>query len=677
MGQEPTRIRPEIQGLRAVAVSLVVIYHLWPEQLPGGYVGVDVFLVISGFLITSHLVNELGRHGRISLVEFWAKRARRLLPASFVTLLVVAVVTLLFVPDTYWRQYMGEIGTSASYVQNWRLAGNSVDYLAASNAASPVQHFWSLSLEEQFYLVWPVLLLVVALAARAGYRRVVLPAVIAVVTVASFVVSVVWTASRPSVAYFATPTRVWEFGVGGLLAFVPVATGFARVRAVAVAAGLVCIGASAALYSASTAFPGYTALLPVLGAAAVIVAGDPRVSWSATRAMGLRPVQTVGDLSYSLYLWHWPLIVLVPVISGWQLGNTLKVGILAASIAVASLSKVLIEDRFRRPGVIRARHGRVLVGVVAATVAFLVASSVPAAVLDARNERERDRILSAAADSCFGAAAMEPGNDCPPAENGMTPLFAKTDMMVGAHPDGGWKCQTPPFEVAQRPCTFGDTVDPERTIAMLGDSHAMHFLSGVVEVADRRGWQVKTFFRSGCPGVRAADVVNVADDRSACTEWGADALASIVADPTIDVVIFANISSAYWQDDGAVLIGRRPYDDAWRALTDAGKEVLVVADVPRTVGVDVPDCLAAGESSCDADPVEAFPFDAAADAAATSPDPGVHLLDLSDKFCRDDVCPAEIGGVVVYSDASHLTNTFARSLAPYFEVALSALLVAA
>ena len=227
-------MRQEIQGLRAVAVLLVVLFHLWPNRVPGGYIGVDVFFVISGFLITSHILREVDRTGSVSLTQFWARRLRRLLPASYVVLAVSAVGVLLFVPRLVWQQFFGEILAAALYVENWALALDSVDYLAAENTPSPAQHYWTLSAEEQFYLVWPVLVLLGIWLARrrvstsptgdhgGGVRGGVF-VVLAAGVAASLAYSLWVTATNPALAYFVTPARAWEFGAGALLAFAPAA----------------------------------------------------------------------------------------------------------------------------------------------------------------------------------------------------------------------------------------------------------------------------------------------------------------------------------------------------------------------------------------------------------------------------------------------------------------------
>ena len=234
-------MRQEIQGLRAVAVLLVVLFHLWPDQVPGGYIGVDVFFVISGYLITSHILREVDRTGSVSLAGFWARRLRRLLPASYVVLLVTAVGVLLFVPRLMWKQFFGEILSAALYVENWTLAINSVDYLAADNAPSPAQHYWTLSAEEQFYLIWPLLVLLGlwlakrSLAGRSGgsqdHQKAVVLGVLAATTAASLAYSLWASATEPALAYFVTPARAWEFGAGALLAFAPEAVRRLHARA--------------------------------------------------------------------------------------------------------------------------------------------------------------------------------------------------------------------------------------------------------------------------------------------------------------------------------------------------------------------------------------------------------------------------------------------------------------
>src|SRR3954470_24878949 len=256
-------VRAEIQALRALAVALVVVCHSWPRALPGGFIGVDVFFVISGFLITSLLLGEVRRTGRVSLAGFWARRARRILPAALLVLAVCALATLAWVPQNHWQQFLDEIRASTAYVENWQLAATATNYFAnAASVQSPVQHYWSLSAEEQFYLVWPVLILLVVLL-RGGRRGFALG--MGVLALASLAFSIYDTAADPAAAYFITPTRAWEFAAGGLLALAGTSrrpsVSWLRLAAIAIAA---------VFYGPATPFPGIAAALPVAGALAVM-----------------------------------------------------------------------------------------------------------------------------------------------------------------------------------------------------------------------------------------------------------------------------------------------------------------------------------------------------------------------------------------------------------------------
>ncbi|NWN88934.1 MAG: acyltransferase [Micrococcaceae bacterium] len=297
--------RPELQGLRALAVGLVVIYHLWPDRLSGGFVGVDVFFVISGFLITGHLYRELSNTGTIELKKFWARRAMRLLPLAFTVLAVSVVALLFFVPQTVWEMNVRQMLGALLYVENWVLAADSVNYMAENNEPSMVQHYWSLSIEEQFYILLPILLLGVYLLIKRIRRNhsgpgvdihKVFIATLGTLLVGSFILSVVFTDHSAAQAYFITPTRFWEFAAGGLLAMLPAATRLPhRVQNLLGWAGVACIVVAGFAFSSDTPFPGYTALLPVVGALLFMRYGAQHettgVYWWASRQPALR----IGD----------------------------------------------------------------------------------------------------------------------------------------------------------------------------------------------------------------------------------------------------------------------------------------------------------------------------------------------------------------------------------------------
>ncbi|WP_353816086.1 acyltransferase family protein [Agromyces sp. SYSU T00266] len=374
-------VRPEIQALRAIAVCAVVLHHGWPAVAPAGYMGVDVFFVVSGFLITALLLREHARTGRISLKDFYLRRARRILPAAMAVLVAVTVLTYLVVPRVEWRSYFREVIASALYFENWLLASDSQDPARGDLASTPVQHFWSLSVEEQFYLAWPLLIIVAIgfAARRARDPRRALLVVLGAATVASFAWNVVLTVQDHNLAYFSTFTRVWEFGVGGILAIlVPVvAPGRERLRAAAGWLGIALIAVPILTFRTPEGFPGLVVLVPVAGALAVIWAGMPDTAWSPARATGLAPVQWTGDISYSLYLWHWPIFMFLPFITGVPSPPWLMTLLVVAAFAVAAGSKRWIEDPARF-GVAGARRPRsaLLLGSVATLAALVVAAGI-------------------------------------------------------------------------------------------------------------------------------------------------------------------------------------------------------------------------------------------------------------------------------------------------------------
>ena len=290
-GAAKTVVRPEIQGLRALAVLLVVLYHLWPGRLPGGYVGVDVFFVISGFLISGNLLREVERTGRVSFARFWARRVRRLLPAAFLVLVVTGLGIFLTVPRLLWQQFFKEIAAAGLYIENWSLAHDAVDYLAASNSPSPVQHYWTLSVEEQFYIGWPFLVMAGVLLAGlwGGHRLRAITMVLGVATLGSLAFSLWQTSHNPSVAYFSTFTRAWEFGAGALLACVAGnrTLRLPRVAAALSWAGILVISGCAVAFDHATPMPGTAAILVVAATVVVIAAGEQNLDVVAEPATHL------------------------------------------------------------------------------------------------------------------------------------------------------------------------------------------------------------------------------------------------------------------------------------------------------------------------------------------------------------------------------------------------------
>ena len=347
--ERSTRFRYDVQGLRALAVVLVVAYHLDSRLLPGGFVGVDIFFVISGYLMTRRLADELRRSGRIRLYKFYASRVRRLLPAALAVLLVTLVATFFVAPITLWPQFASQVATSALYAENWALAANAVDYSAAAADSSPVQHFWSLAVEEQFYLIWPVILLLGWRFCRRVRRGPIPVATLGLVgfIVSSFVAGVIWTSSSPDSAYFVTFTRVWELALGGMAWRIGTVRLSSWPLAILGWGGLTTATISAFVFSSTTPYPGIAALVPCLATVAVLVTGPDAGRFSVSSASRNRPLQYLGDISYSLYLWHWPLIIFAPIVLSNQFQAPQKVVVGLLALGVAALSKRFIEDPFR------------------------------------------------------------------------------------------------------------------------------------------------------------------------------------------------------------------------------------------------------------------------------------------------------------------------------------------
>src|SRR6516164_2535845 len=459
--------RADIQGLRAIAVAMVVIYHLYPSLLPGGFVGVDVFFVISGYLITRHLWRGYQRTGKIALLDFWGRRARRLVPAAALVLTVTWLASRLVLPATRLADTADEVRASALYFQNWLLAHNAVDYLKSNDAASPLQHFWSLSVEEQFYLLWPWLFLAAVVLVRLRVRRAgrhrapgvtagraVVAGLAVALVLGSLAYSVYDTRTDPAAAYFVTTTRIWELGLGGLLALLPERFGRPLGRQGWLGwAGLAAVAASPFLLHGTSAFPGAIALLPVVGTVALIAGGSAAARYGPARFTSVRPMVFLGGISYSLYLWHWPLIVLWSSYRGHKIGLYAGPALAVAAVVLSWLTKVWVEDKVRlaRP---LARHPSL-------SVSTALAAVLPVALVWVYIAGQPGPWNGRLGPKYPGAAVLAGKVTSVPAEPVLPPLNAL------AHPLY-WKqgCLVSVQSAAPRTCVFGDTKHPVLTVAL-------------------------------------------------------------------------------------------------------------------------------------------------------------------------------------------------------------------
>ncbi|MEL4319028.1 acyltransferase family protein [Leifsonia sp. YIM 134122] len=671
-----TILRPEIQALRALAVASVLLYHLWPLRLPGGYIGVDIFFVISGFLITSHLLAEVARTGSVGVGAFWARRAKRLLPASLLVLSTVAVATVILVPRSLWNQFLGEVAASTLYVENWALAANSVDYLASSNLPSPVQHFWTLSAEEQFYILLPLVIIgAVALARwrRWEARRTLLVAVAACVA-ASFVYSLWATSAISSIAYFSTFTRAWEFGAGALLAFTSVQLG-RRIGSTAAIIALASIVAASFLFSGSTAFPGWAAMLPVLATVAVIAAGSGTFMGTLGR---FAPVAFLGRVSYGAYLWHWPLLVLLPFATGHALTTIEKVALLIAALVLAWGSTRFIEDPVRfSPRLLGRRRPRSVAIVLGVAMVVVLALSAVPRIKNAIDVENYDVAASATGSECFGARSMDPARDCSgvPAPTRLTPDPAN----VAADDSNRPECWARLGDAQLHVCTLGPERGYDRHLFAVGDSHNNTLIAAYAEIAKSHNWRIDVAGKSGCYWTTREQATKDFDIEP-CRTWRAAVSQRINETADLDGVITTHSATT----NAPVLADGESIEDAtveglteaWAPVSARGLPIIAIRDNPRATregNLCVEQESASGATGCVTDRASALAaFDGNAEAAARTP--GASVVDMTDFYCTATECPMAIGGVIVYLDPEHITATYARTLAPYLGERIAAAL---
>lgn len=701
-------MRGDIQALRAAAVALVVANHLWPTRLTGGFVGVDVFFVISGFLITAHLLGEIARSDTVSLPKFYARRARRLLPAALLVGLVTLVATLVWIPPERWARIAREIFASAAYFENWMLTASAVNYSDRGQVATPAQHYWSLSVEEQFYLLWPLTLLCLGwllarkFSGRIATRRSHLALAILVLAAASLAFSLWQTSTNPAASYFNTFGRAWEFLVGALVATLTPALGvwLARARTLALRGVLQLVGYamilfSAATFSEATLFPGPWAIVPVVGTALVIALGPEIPRWSPARVADWRPVTYLGDISYSLYLWHWPVIVIMPLALARDVGTLDKLVMLALSLVLAMLAKRFVEDPGRTKLFAGARPRRTLVATLASVVSVALMAGGVTYAASAIAAREAARIDAAVGSGCFAAEALTPGNNC-------DEPFGPALFPAGAESDAPWntvaqECSLvseerqiqaegePSFVECSFPSATSDSADRPYTVWLVGDSHSEHWRAAVFDLGRGNGWNVRSTMQGGCPTVPTPLVTAFGEQtdlakQESCMSWINEVSERILADQP-DLVLVSNFASTEGVDDGSGRSQPEQLADGMsatlQAWADAGSDVVVIRDVP-TAGTSLGASCAVQNGdkalACTAPQTEVLPADPQVAAVDLLDTPRLHTVDLTEYFCVDGTCSGIIGGLPVYYDMDHLSASYSRSLAPALGEKLEAVL---
>ena len=658
--------RGDIQGLRALAVTAVVAYHAGISKLSGGFVGVDLFFVLSGFLITELLIRETTKKGSISLLGFWARRARRLLPAATVVLVATTIATALFMPVLERAQIARDILFSSIFAGNWRFAQQQTDYLAQDRQDSPVLHFWSLGVEEQFYLAWPLMVVACAFIAHRLWRhhtrfdthlRLTIASVALLIAVLSFIYSVHETVANQPFAFFGTPSRAWQLAVGALLACVAPFIGrlSRQIRTLFAVIGLG--GFATAIFvlkesSSGLPYPGTAALLPTLSAALLIAAGTSRDETLIGKGLSFGPLQWIGDLSYSLYLWHFPVLIigisyLEP--AGWLVRCVLVAfALLCSWVSYKYLETPIrtLPRLARRPSLSLAM-GAVLIAITATTAVASI-HAIPPPTTGIINEVGK-RIT------------IEPALG--------TALHFKTAY--------GDDCMLNYEQVKADPCDYGDLKSDKRVV-LLGDSHSGPLFKPLKLAAEKAGWHLNMWSKQGCD---IADVTVYDNSRkrlfSECDIYRKDAFKrTLAAKPDLVVLATAFNTNKLVFDRATgkrlnIPRSRQAIRDGMRktvtTFTDRGINVVVVVDLPGAP-FKPEQCLADTKDArkCTFKPTKVpGPEKYSVDGV-----PHTRLVTFAEDFCTPKVCNTVLGNLGIYRDSNHITEAYALTLQPRFDKVL-------
>jgi peptidoglycan/LPS O-acetylase OafA/YrhL len=628
---------------------MVVAFHAAVPWLAGGYVGVDVFFVLSGFLITGLLAREVIDTGDVDLTEFYARRARRLLPAFFVVVLATIGLTLWLYAPIDRPPIASDARAVSLHYGNMLFAQDAVNYHATSS--KPFLHTWSLAVEEQFYVIWPLLFVFVgrSYAGKESITRQLMTAVVIAAGI-SFALSLWVTKVAQPWAFFGMPTRIWEFAVGGIAALMIARETETQVErgggAILQAAGLVGIAIAAATYHDATAYPGVAAIVPALGTVAILVGGYRSPDNVVSQFLGAPILRWFGRVSYSWYLWHWPLVGLGAVLD-WEIGVIGRLVWSAVALVLAVLTTRFVEEPARDPGRLRINSRLLAAGAVGVSItgALVAAGALSLA------ERQASSV------------AQRP--------------------FVAARADGmSHRCWGSLLTNASGPCEFGDR-QSRTTVVLMGDSHAEHWLPAVDRLGREHGWRVIAMVKPACPVSDMPELVNARLKRyyTECTEWRRAQLRRIVAIRPALVLLssydhYLGIGGSDWKvtptswRDGL----RRTYG----VLSRAGITTIAIRDVPQA-GFDVPGCLSRRASGAPfsskqcvyrlSDGISA-PARAAQDDAARGLS-HIGFVDMLDRFCDRGLCSAVRGGAIVFRDDDHLTATFSRNEAPVLGARIS------
>jgi len=688
-------------------VLTVIAGHAGVPFLPGGFVGVDVFFVISGFLISQLLFREVERKGTLSIRDFYARRARRILPAATVVTIATVVASLLWLSVVDSREVVKDAVWATFFAANIRFSTVGTDYFSQEEGPSPLQHYWSLAVEEQFYLAWPLILLGCVLlarrrAGRGGSRaeRRSLPKltvfwVLIGLGLASFTYGVILTGTDPTAAYFSTPARAWELAIGAVTALVAqrVAAGLGAVQRGTIAiVGLAAIAYACGFYGSDTAFPGWPAAVPVVGSALLLLAGaggHEREPFPI-RALSVLPMRVVGDWSYSLYLWHWPLLIIPERRLGHELSVPFTVFVVALTFVLAGLTYRFVETPFRSPVRLPRTRALTLYPASVVLVALVCASGWaygqwkagefgdrPAITLTNFGvDDESDYKLAKDPTVALVQASVIAARHGMAVPSDLTPDVLKLRDDV---PDVG-DCD---YEQDVRAlCAHGDP-NAEKSIVVFGNSHGRMWIPAFERIAKHDGYRTYYMVKPNCTAtlVEVGDLANGGEPWDACTEfreWALDQIAELhpdlvaVASSGPNPVVYDNDGNSYGVDDPEYdELARAGYEDLFARLKETADHTVLIRDVPKAEE-EPGTCLTTGSpdlGDCMFTPIEAQEHDSDVSVEVAEAT-GTDYVDMTKWVCWENRCPVVIGDVISYRDRGHLTTIYAESLADELGTAL-------
>ena len=651
------KFRPEIEGLRAVAALLVAVYHIWMMRVSGG---VDVFFVVSGFLITTSLLSRYARDGYINFFSFIFGLLKRLLPNALLVLTVVLIASYFIMPEYRHAGIIKEIFASIFYFENWQLAISGTDYLNQGNEKSPVQHFWAMSIQGQFYVIW---FLVISLAIlihkkfKIEFKKSFLGILLTLIVI-SFIFSVYLTGVNQPLAYFDTRTRVWEFGLGGLLLLIIYSIKLPKFLSTIIGwSGLVILLSTGLLLDVENSFPGYIALLPVMAAVFILVAGENTSKLGVEKFLGSKFMVWLGGLSYGLYLWHWPLLSFYYVIFDTTDVSILHgILIIFISLVLSYLANRFLENPINQligknnftfkkflPIILQLGVVIILLGV------WFIGSELKSSQQEnLAGNRENPGVL--AEEISFSPEGTEP---IPALEN------AKDDR-ADAYADG---CQISPGDSEVKICEYGNTDDYDYTIALVGGSKSTHWLPSLQELGEI--YRILNVTKSGCR-FSLDNSESIADD---CYEWNTKVVDELAEYNPDAVVTLADVARPAYEEVPEGFI------EQFEKLNNYDIPILAIRDTPY-FSKDVVECLSQenGINDCSIEKSKTISPTPAWEKLSNPPE-NVTYVDYTDYICTENTCPPVVGNIVAYLDKSHMTATFNKTFAPIIRKDLEKILL--